>query len=108
MQREPVRRFLVDTWLSSLYGKPRLRRGSQLSAWEALPCYTMVAISGRASGLQSLVPSYLHAGVESSSCPASHLPRGRRSLHQFRNSNSEHGLSEPLSRYQHAAAGEPQ
>lgn len=89
MQREPKRRFLVDTWLSRLRGKPRVRQESQLSAWGALRVIQWWRSVAR---LQSFVPSYLHAGVESSSWPASHLPRGRRSLQQVRNSNSEHGL----------------
>ena len=70
-------------------GKPRVRQESQLIAWEALRVIQWWQSVAR---LQSFVPSYLHAGVESSSCPASHLPRGRRSLQQVRNSNSEHGL----------------
>lgn len=80
---------MVDTWLSRLRGKPRVRQESQLSAWEALRVIQWWQSVAR---LQSFVPSYLHAGVESSSCSASHLPRGRRSLQQVRNSNSEDGL----------------
>lgn len=100
-----MRRFLVDTWLSSLRGKPRVRQESQLSAWDALRVIQWWQSVAR---LQSFVPSYLHADVESSSCPSCVSSPTRPSVPAASSKQQLRAWLGPLSRYQHAATGEPQ